>query len=138
VSAVDCGACQGGWPARAQHVADLGLSVAYLHEDEFFSGWTILVLKRHATEPYELAGDERARLIDEVTAVARALSTVFNAVKMNYALLGNQVPHIHWHVVPRLAGDPAPREPVWTVPHAPATLDDAERRAVIARIRAAL
>ena len=36
---------------------------------------------------------------------------------MNYGLLGNQIPHFHWHLIPRLTGDPAPLEPVWRVPH---------------------
>ena len=27
----------------------------------------------------------------------------FDPVKINYELLGNQLPHIHWHVIPRLA-----------------------------------
>jgi diadenosine tetraphosphate (Ap4A) HIT family hydrolase len=41
---------------------------------------------------------------------------------MNYELLGNQLPHIHWHVIPRLAIDPAPLKPVWQVQHEPVRL----------------
>jgi len=29
---------------------------------------------------------------------------------------------IHWHIIPMLAGDPAPREAVWTVKHDPKRL----------------
>jgi diadenosine tetraphosphate (Ap4A) HIT family hydrolase len=57
---------------------------------------------------------------------------------MNYELLGNQVPHIHWHLIPRLATDPDPRWPVWRLPHAPARLEAAEARKRIAAIRDAL
>jgi diadenosine tetraphosphate (Ap4A) HIT family hydrolase len=32
---------------------------------------------------------------------------------MNYELLGNQVPHLHWHLFPRYAGDAEHLKPVW-------------------------
>ena len=57
---------------------------------------------------------------------------------MNYELLGNLVPHIHWHLVPRLEGDPEPQGPVWRVEHEPRALPLDEARRRIAEIRAAL
>lgn len=134
----DCPACSGAWPRADTLVTRLSLSSAYLNEDQFFPGWTFLVLRRHATELYGLTAAERAALIEEVSAVARALAGVFGAVKMNYELLGNQVAHVHWHIVPRLAGDPSPRLPVWTVPHEPRRLPEPEFAERIAAIRAAL
>jgi len=59
-------------------------------------------------------------------------------VKMNYELLGNLLPHIHWHLVPRRHDDPIPQQPVWTLPHPPRLLSPAERRARIEAIRARL
>jgi len=47
----------------------------------------------------------------EVMAVGRALETTFSAVKMNYNVLGNWVPHLHTHIVPRYADDPRPGWP---------------------------
>ena len=120
------------------HVADLEASRVFLHEDQFFPGYALLVLKRHAAELYELSAAERRTLIEEVSRVAEALARVFRPVKMNYELLGNQVPHIHWHLVPRLAADPDPRWPVWRVPHDPKPLPADEVARHIALIRAAL
>jgi diadenosine tetraphosphate (Ap4A) HIT family hydrolase len=54
---------------------------------------------------------------------------------MNYELLGNQVPHIHWHVIPRLANDPAPLKPVWLVQHEPVRLAPLDLQAQIQRIQ---
>jgi diadenosine tetraphosphate (Ap4A) HIT family hydrolase len=119
-------------------IAELPESVLYLHTDQFFSGWSVLVLRRHATELFELDRGERARLMDEVSDVARALARAFDARKVNYALFGNVLPHVHWHVVPRLADDPAPRESVFAVPHEPVALDAAGRLDRIARIRSRL
>jgi diadenosine tetraphosphate (Ap4A) HIT family hydrolase len=137
VSAAGCIACAGTWPLAAYRIADCGLSTAYLHDDQFFPGWTVLVLNRHATELFDLAAAERARLMDEVARVAQALAREFRAVKVNYALLGNQLPHIHWHLIPRTVRDPAPREAVWAVAHVP-TAPGAETAARIAAIRARL
>ncbi len=112
--------------------------MAYLNEDQFFPGWTVLVLKRHATELYQLSREERAGLIEEVSVVARALATAFDAVKVNYELLGNQIAHIHWHIVPRLAGDVAPRSPAWLVPHDPQGLAATPLGERLTRLRAYL
>ena len=112
-----CKACQGTWPREDHFIIDLGLSKAFLHDDQFFSGWTVVVFKRHATELFHLAPKERIQLMEEVNLVAKTLADVFEAKKINYELLGNQLPHIHWHVIPRLTGDPAPRDPVWLVEH---------------------
>jgi len=120
------------------HIADLDLSRAFLHEDQFFPGYALLVLRRHVTELYELPAPERATLMEEVSRVAQALARSFHPVKMNYELLGNLVPHIHWHLVPRLPTDPALRSPIWTVAHDAAPLAPAAARERIEMIRRAL
>lgn len=130
-----CKACNGNWPAPDHFIADCGLTRAYLHEDQFFPGWTVLVLKRHAVELFHLSRDERSTLIEEVSAAAEVLAGECRAVKINYELLGNQLPHIHWHVIPRLPQDPAPLEPVWKVPHAPARLGPDALASMIERLR---
>lgn len=132
---VTCKVCAGEWPSKDHKIAELELSAAYLFEDQFFPGWTVLVLKRHATELFELIKSERSQLIEEVSEVAAALAMAFEPVKLNYELLGNQVPHIHWHVIPRLESDPAPKEPIWRVPHEPKRLTPDELQKTIALIQ---
>jgi diadenosine tetraphosphate (Ap4A) HIT family hydrolase len=36
--------------------------------------------------------------------------------KVNLASLGNQVPHLHWHVIPRYADDAHFPKPIWATP----------------------
>lgn len=135
MSQPDCVACRGAWPAPHLRIADCGLTVAYLHEDQFFEGWTVLVLKRHATELFHLTEEERRRLIEEVSAVGEVLSKQYRANKINYELLGNQLPHIHWHVIPRRPNDPAPLEPVWCVAHQPVTLTEQKASEIAGQLR---
>ncbi len=129
-----CKACRGSWPRRDHFIADLGQSKAYLHDDQFFLGWTVVVFQRHATELFHLTPAERCRLIEEVNHVAKTLTDIYHATKINYELLGNQLPHIHWHVIPRLKSDPAPLEPVWRVPHDPVALAESALRETIDRL----
>ena len=133
-----CKACQCTWPRKDHFIADLGLSKAYLHDNQFFPGWTVIVFKRHATELFQLAPTERIQLMEEVNLVAKLLAEVFEAKKINYELLGNQLPHIHWHVIPRLARDPAPLEPVWLVQHEPIRLSGPDLQRTVQRVQQAI
>jgi diadenosine tetraphosphate (Ap4A) HIT family hydrolase len=62
-------------------------------------------------EPTELSGDEAAAYWLEVLRVGRAIESCFEPVKLNYDLLGNSLPHLHIHIVPRYADDPRPGWP---------------------------
>lgn len=130
-----CNACSGTWPGSDHFIADLGLSMAYLHDDQFFPGWTVVVFKRHATELFHLAPTERIQMMEEVSRFAKVLAETFDANKMNYGLLGNRMPHIHWHLIPRLSSDPAPLEPVWRVPHDRVTLSAEDIQSIVARMK---
>jgi diadenosine tetraphosphate (Ap4A) HIT family hydrolase len=96
-------------------------SVALLGFWQYYRGYCILVSRRHATELSQLADDERRSFLDEMCLLARAIETVFRPHKLNYELLGNQVPHLHWHLFPRSSADPNRLKPVWLA------LDEAER-----------
>ncbi|HTG12207.1 MAG TPA: HIT family protein [Candidatus Eisenbacteria bacterium] len=119
-----------GRSGDALHIADLALSRVFLHEDQFFPGYVLLVLRRHVTELYDLPAPERATLMEEVSRVAQALAQVFRPVKMNYELLGN--------LVPRLATDPALHSPIWTVEHQAVAPPPVAARERIESIRRAL
>ena len=44
--------------------------------------------------------------------VSAAIAVATGAVKMNYEIHGNTVPHLHVHIFPRYAGDPFEGGPV--------------------------
>ncbi len=102
-------------------VAQFPHSVALLGPWQFYRGYCILVARTHATELSRLSDDERRGYLEEMCLLARAIEDFFRPHKLNYELLGNQVPHLHWHLFPRSADDPETLRPVWL------TLDRAER-----------
>ena len=70
-------------------------------------GYTVVVWKgRHVAEPWELTRAEATGFWSEVALVARAVEEEYRPVKMNWLSLGNGVPHLHVHLVPRPLEDP--------------------------------
>lgn len=133
-----CQVCEKKWPNEDYFIAEFTHSKVYLHEDQFLPGWSVLILKQHATELFQLTNQLRHELIDEVNHLAQALQQAFQAVKINYSLLGNLVPHIHWHITPRLTNDPAPLEAPFAITHEKKILTTTERFQRIELIRSDL
>ncbi len=139
---VGCPMCAEGRPDDTPHgirffageVAD-----AYLRKPAIQRGLSIVVWRgRHVAEPTEFIDDEAATYMREVFTVGRAIEQVMQPVKMNYNLLGNAVPHLHTHVVPRYADDPKPGWP-FSFPEAdPPDLPDEELRRDVAALREAI
>ena len=70
------------------------------------AGYTVVIFKgRHVAEPWELSAEEAAGFWSEVAHVARAVEDCYRPVKMNWLSLGNGVPHLHVHLVPRPLDD---------------------------------
>jgi len=53
----------------------------------------------------DLSYGEREHVMSLVFAVEEAVRHVMHPDKVNIAALGNMVPHIHWHVIPRYKDD---------------------------------
>ena len=80
-------------------------------------GYTLVIWRGcHVVEPYELNPDEAAAYWHDVLTVARALAAHYRPIKMNYQTLGNTVPHLHTHLLPRFTEDPAPGRPFPLLP----------------------
>jgi diadenosine tetraphosphate (Ap4A) HIT family hydrolase len=88
-------------------------SVAFLGAWQFYHGYCVLVSRRHVTELSALDDDERRSYLDEMCLLSKAIEAAFHPHKMNYELLGNQVPHLHWHLFPRYRDDPARMHSTW-------------------------
>jgi diadenosine tetraphosphate (Ap4A) HIT family hydrolase len=119
-------------------IRDFPHSVAVLAPDQFYRGYALVIARVHARELYELPDAEGTGYYREMLAVARAIAVALAPRKLNYELLGNTVPHLHWHLFPRHADDPRPARPTWEHPHAPRILAPGDSAALVTAIRGAL
>lgn len=82
-------------------ITKLEHSTFYLNKDQKYYGRSILAFKRHKKEIFELTSFERKSFFDELSLVALILKQVFRPDKLNYAIYGDLVPHLHVHIVPK-------------------------------------
>ena len=119
-------------------IAELKQCYVLLNRDQFFPGYTFVVAKEHVTELFHLDREARTTVIEEVAATAAALYSLFKPDKINYELLGNMVPHMHWHLVPRFRTDTLWPRPIWAEAHDEVILSAAEYAERIESIRKAI
>jgi diadenosine tetraphosphate (Ap4A) HIT family hydrolase len=119
-------------------IAELAVSTAALFPDQTFRGRCLVTLREHYTELFQLTPAMRTAFVEDVSRVAEALSRALKPIKLNYELLGNQVPHMHWHIIPRFREDGLYPKPIWVNEASRTILPPGERRALIATIQRSL
>lgn len=135
---MSCPMCR-RWDAETElRIHEFTYSYLMLNRDQYFPGYCFLLSRDHVTELFHLEPQVRQGLLEELNLAARVLADLFRPDKMNYELLGNQVPHMHWHLVPRFVEDPLWPRPIWSEPHAELILEPRHCRERVSLIRSAL
>jgi len=78
-----------------------------------FPGYCRVIWRLHVAEMSALATVDARHVMDVVLATERAVRQVLQPDKINLASLGNVVPHLHWHVIPRWRDDSHFPSPIW-------------------------
>ena len=84
-----------------------------LADEAHYPGFARVIWHAHVREMSDLADEDRLLLNDAVWKLEQSVREVMQPLKVNVASLGNVVPHLHWHVIPRYADDAHFPAPVW-------------------------
>ena len=120
-------------------VVDNDKFAVILVDDANYPGFARVIWKAHVREASDLADADRLLLNDAVWKLEQAVREVMQPLKVNVASLGNVVPHLHWHVIPRYADDAHFPAPVWA--QATRSTDEAvlaQRRALLPQLAEAI
>jgi diadenosine tetraphosphate (Ap4A) HIT family hydrolase len=82
-------------------------------DDANYPGFCRVIWRKHVREMSDLSRADRLLLNEAVYEVEEAIREVMAPSKINVASLGNVVPHLHWHVIPRYTDDAHFPAPVW-------------------------
>jgi diadenosine tetraphosphate (Ap4A) HIT family hydrolase len=84
-----------------------------LANEPSYPGFARVIWNEHVREVSDLPDADRLLLNEAVWKLEQAVREVMRPLKVNVASLGNVVPHLHWHVIPRYADDAHFPAPVW-------------------------
>jgi diadenosine tetraphosphate (Ap4A) HIT family hydrolase len=86
-------------------IADLGTSTVTMDEAVNVRGYCCVIPKEHAVELHLLSAGASFSYWSDVRRVSAAVQRATGAIKINYEVHGNVIPHVHMHIIPRYAGD---------------------------------
>jgi diadenosine tetraphosphate (Ap4A) HIT family hydrolase len=104
-----------------------------LVNDPDLPGFCRVIWNHHIAEMTDLTYGEREHLMTLVFAVEEAIRHVMHPDKINIAALGNMVPHIHWHVIPRYKDDAFFPGSAWSTRTHEVTKSSLEARGALAK-----
>jgi len=116
LAGVDCSLCapRADDTAYWLKVAPLRTSTLYLDRNQTYRGHCQLVFDgRHVVGLENLTLDEFTAFMADAHRASQAIARVCSPSLMNYASLGNVMPHLHWHLVPRYRTDPRWGGPIY-------------------------
>ncbi|MEN9580936.1 MAG: hypothetical protein RJA70_3945 [Pseudomonadota bacterium] len=82
-------------------------------DDAMYPGFCRVIWREHIREMTELREQDQTHLMRLTFAVEKTLRSLLQPEKINLASFGNQVPHLHWHVIPRFTDDAHFPDAVW-------------------------
>ena len=103
-----------------------------------YPGLCRVIWQQHVPEMTDLSSPQREHLMNVVWAVESALRLALQPAKINLASLGNQVPHLHWHVIPRYPDDPHFPDAVWATARREVAARTIDHLALAAAVRESL
>ncbi|MFZ0506429.1 MAG: HIT domain-containing protein [Chthoniobacterales bacterium] len=74
---------------------------AVLGDSQFIAGYSLLLPDPLVPSLNDLAPDQRAQFLLDMTAIGDALLATTDAYRINYEILGNTEPALHVHIFPR-------------------------------------
>lgn len=122
----------------ARHIADLSVSRLIADRNTCLKGYCSLVLKPHVIEIYELSDADSAAFMRDTKVASLALKKTTGAVKLNYEIHGNTIPHMHMHLWPRQIGDRFENGPIDWRGKTPKTYEDGDFEDFIERMKTAI
>lgn len=93
-------------------VAKLETSWVTMQEAAPVPGYACLVSQVHAVELHDLPELTFTAFMRDARRVSSALAAATGAVKLNYEIHGNSIPHLHMHYFPRYCGDQFEGQPI--------------------------
>lgn len=98
-------------------IIKLRYGTLFVNRNQHYQGRCLHILNQHH-ENFHAVDDELFMGFNhEIKMIGKVLHDLFAPDLINYALLGNHIQHVHWHIIPRYKNDSNWGNPPWPYPH---------------------
>jgi len=109
------------------YVTDLKLCQVRLHNNSKFP-WIMLIPKKQGvSQILDLSKSNQIKLLDEIQYCSKKMKNNFKCANLNVEKVGNIIPQLHIHVIPRHKKDPTWPLPVWVTKPKPYSKKELEK-----------
>lgn len=106
-----------------------------LYDDRRFPGRCLLVYQKHLEHFELLSGADLSDFVLDIQFAVKAIKNALSVKRVNIAILGNAIPHLHAHLIPRdPQNDPVPNRAPWAHPEKSSKLSEEHRNEIIRKI----
>lgn len=98
----------------------------------------MVAYQKHLSDLHELDAEAQSLYLKDLCTVSSALASLYHSDKINLAVYGDKLPHLHFHVVPKYADGADFGEPFVPNPKEPRFLSDLDFAIRIGEIKHAL
>lgn len=129
---VPCAECEFElWlPVCSNDVIQVGL-----YDDGRFPGRLLVMLTDHYDHLEDVPAELAARFTWSLQRVSASMKRTLAVDRINLAILGNAVPHVHAHLIPRRATDPLPHKSPWEDPRPRTVLPPGAEKELLTKLR---
>ena len=105
-------------PQNPTTVLQMKSGVVVMHTSQFLPGYCLLLADPQASALNDLSHPKRAEFLVDMGLIGEAIEAICQPVRINYAILGNQDPFLHAHIIPRYDWESAAFKPlsIWRYP----------------------
>lgn len=86
-------------------------------DDANYPGYFRVIVNEHIKEMSQLNLEDQVRIISVLSEIEKIVLEKMKPIKINWAQLGNMVPHLHWHLIARYEDDAAFPDSIWSTSH---------------------
>ena len=119
-------------------ICPLQVSTLFLFREQTHRGRCVVALNAHQTELFRLDDETLCAFSRDTARAAAAVQRAFEPDKINYAIYGDLVPHLHYHIVPKYRDGVSWGKPFELNPPDKTLLGDEGYQAVIQEIARSL
>lgn len=105
----------------------------YINIDQFYEGRVLYIYNKHYDDITQIDSNDLSASVLEIKEISYKLKMYLKGDLINICALGNEVQHLHWHIISRKKDDGNWGKPPW--PHSARPIKEFEQKELSEKLK---